>query len=57
MRVEGVRAPAVDSARHLVALRDRFGDAFVAGIVLHTGPRAYGLGDRIAAASISTLWG
>jgi hypothetical protein len=24
--------------------------------VLHTGPRAYRLGDRLAAAPISTLW-
>jgi hypothetical protein len=49
-------APTADSARHLAALRDRYPDTFIAGIVLHTGPRAYRLGDRLAAAPISTLW-
>jgi hypothetical protein len=28
----------------------------VAGVVLHTGPRTYALGDRLVAAPISTLW-
>lgn len=56
IEVKADAAPAVTSVRHLVALRDRFGDAFAAGVVLHTGPRAYVLGDRIVAAPISTLW-
>jgi len=50
-------APTGDSARHLAGLRDRHPDAFVAGIVLRTGPRAYGLGYRLLAVPISTLWG
>jgi hypothetical protein len=46
----------VGAARHLAWLRDEFGDRFVAGVVLHTGPRAYELGDRLLAVPICTLW-
>jgi len=49
-------APTADDARHLVGLRDRLGEAFVAGVVFHTGPRAYVLAERIVAAPISALW-
>jgi len=37
-------------------MRDRFDRDFVAGIVLHTGPRTFLISDRIVAAPISTLW-
>lgn len=57
IEIKADAAPTGDSARHLAGLRDRYPDAFVAGIVLHTGPRAYGLGDRLLAVPISTLWG
>ncbi|MHB1433237.1 MAG: ATP-binding protein [Streptosporangiaceae bacterium] len=43
-------------ARHLMWLRDELKEQFVGGVVLHTGPRAFTLADRIAAAPISTLW-
>ena len=56
IEIKADAAPSGDSARHLAALRDRYPDTFVAGIVLHTGPRAYRLGDRLVAAPISTLW-
>ena len=56
IEVKADAAPGLDSARHLAGLRDRYGDAFAVGIVLHTGPRAYRLGDRLTAAPISTLW-
>lgn len=49
-------APTVREARHLAWLRDEMGDRFVAGIVLHTGPTSYQLGERITAAPIATLW-
>ncbi len=42
--------------RHLAAVRDRLGDRFVAGLVLHTGARAFSLGDRLAAVPVSALW-
>ena len=49
-------APKRDSARHLAWLRDELGGRFVAGVVLHTGPRVYAIGDGIVAAPICTLW-
>lgn len=57
LEIKADAAPTADSARHLAALRDRYPDTFLAGIVLHTGPRAYRLGDRLLAVPISTLWG
>ena len=56
MEVKATAAPGPADARHLAGLRDRYPDAFVAGVVLHTGPRAYGLGERLAAVPISALW-
>lgn len=56
MEVKADAAPSTDSARHLATLRDRHDETFVAGIVFHTGPRTYRLGDRLIATPISTLW-
>ncbi len=42
--------------RHLVAFRDRVGDRFAAGVVLHTGRRTLPLGDRLAAFPLDILW-
>jgi hypothetical protein len=55
--VKASAAPTAGDARHLAWLRDSVGERFVAGIVLHTGPRAFELDERIVAAPISTLWG
>lgn len=56
IEVKADAAPDRWSARHLVWLRDQLGDRFIAGVVLHVGPRAYALTDRIVAAPIATLW-
>lgn len=56
IEVKATSAPDSSSAAHLAWLRDRLADRFVAGIVLHTGPATFRLGDRIVAAPISTLW-
>jgi predicted AAA+ superfamily ATPase len=56
VEVKAEAAPTVRSARHLAWLRDELGDRFIAGVVLHTGPRPYALGDRLSALPISTLW-
>ena len=57
--IEIKAAAAVDAsdARHLSWLREKLGDAFVAGVVFHTGPLAYPLGDRIHALPIAAIWG
>lgn len=56
IEVKADAAPGADAAKHLVWLRDELGDRFVAGVVLHTGPRVYALGEKIVAAPICTLW-
>lgn len=56
IEVKASAAPREADARHLAWLRDRMGKRFVGGVVLHTGPRVYTLGDRLLAAPISSLW-
>ena len=56
IEVKATAAPRKDDARHLAWLRDELGDRFVAGVVLHTGPRAFALGEKLVAAPISTIW-
>ena len=54
--VKAGSAPGSEDARHLAWLRDQNPTQFVAGIVFHTGPDTFRLGDRISAAPISCLW-
>ncbi len=56
IEVKASASPGEDAARHLAWLRDQLGPRFVRGVVLHTGPRAYEIGERIVAAPIATLW-
>lgn len=53
----GAAPTARNDGKHLAWLRDELGDRFVAGVVLHTGPRLYELDDKIDAVPISVLWG
>lgn len=56
IEIKATAAPATDDARHLAWLRDNINDRFLAGIVLHTGPSSFPLGDQLWAIPISTLW-
>jgi len=56
MEIKATSSPSLHDARHLEWLRDRIGDRFIAGVVLHTGPGTYPLSQQIAAAPISTMW-
>lgn len=56
VEVRAGAAADASSARHLVRLRDRLGDRFVAGVVLHTGRHGRRLGDRLWSIPIATLW-
>ena len=56
IEIKAGSAPTRDDARHLTWLRSELGDRFIGGAVLHTGPRAFRLGDDIAAAPIAALW-
>jgi predicted AAA+ superfamily ATPase len=57
IEVKANAAPDRTDAKHLAWLRDELGDRFLAGVVLHTGPRAYPLGERVTAAPLACLWG
>jgi uncharacterized protein len=57
IEIKSSAAPKRDDARHLEWLRDQLGDRFLAGAVLHTGPRPFQLAERIFALPICTLWG
>lgn len=56
IEVKATSAPGPHAARHLQWLADRLGERFVAGVVFHTGPRVFTLGERIIAAPICSLW-
>lgn len=51
----GERTTSADAAS-LARLRDRLGPRFRGGVVLHTGPHAVELGDRLFAAPVDRLW-
>jgi hypothetical protein len=56
IEVKAGASPTGRDARHLAWLRDELGERFARGVVLHTGPRLYRLGERIAAVPICALW-
>ena len=56
IEIKATAAPTPDDARHLAWLRDSIDNRFLTGVVLHTGPRSFPLGDRLWAIPISTLW-
>ena len=55
--VKADAAPGSDAARHLRWLKDALGDRFVAGVVMHTGPRPWRIDGDIYAVPICALWG
>ena len=60
-RVVGIEVKAavdVDESdfRHLVALRDRLGDRFTNGVVIHLGQRPMSFGDRLTALPLAAVW-
>ena len=56
LEIKATASPTRSDARHLLWLRDTIGDRFVAGAVLHTGPDAFQLDDRILAIPICAIW-
>ena len=60
-RVAGVEVKASASvglrdAKWLLKLRDKLGDRFVAGVILHTGGTSGPFGDRVSAVPMDVLW-
>jgi hypothetical protein len=57
IEIKANATPTHEMARHLVWLRDRLGDAFVHGVLFHTGPAPIALDRRVTALPIWALWG
>jgi uncharacterized protein len=57
LEIKADASPPSSSAKHLRWLRDRIGDRFAFGAVLHSGPLPYMIDDRIAAIPICSIWG
>jgi predicted AAA+ superfamily ATPase len=56
IEIKATAAPDPSDAKHLAWLRDTLGERFVAGVVFHTGPRMFELGERLIAVPICALW-
>ncbi len=56
IEIKATAAPTRSDARHLAWLRDAVGERFIAGVVLHSGPDVFRLGDRILAVPICAMW-
>jgi len=57
VEVKATASPGPGDGAHLSFLRDQLGERFLGGAVLHTGPNAFTLSDRIFALPICSLWG
>lgn len=56
IEIKAAAAVGRGDAKHLIWLRDKLGDRFVTGVVMHSGPAVFEIDDRILAAPIATLW-
>lgn len=56
IEIKAGAAPNPRDSRHLAWLREELGEQFICGIVMHTGPRLFELGDRLWALPICALW-
>ncbi|HEY4027388.1 MAG TPA: DUF4143 domain-containing protein, partial [Candidatus Dormibacteraeota bacterium] len=57
IEVKASVSPTADATRNLTWLRDKLGERFLHGIVLHMGEHSLPHGDRVTAAPLSVLWG
>jgi hypothetical protein len=56
VEVKATMTPRAEHARHLALLRDRLGDTFTVGVVMHLGSAVVPLGDRLWAVPVPALW-
>ena len=56
IEVKASSSPDPRAARHLAYLRDRLGDRFAVGVLLHLGHQSLPLGDRLWARPVHSLW-
>jgi predicted AAA+ superfamily ATPase len=57
IQVKATATPRTRDASGLKLLRDKLGDRFRQGFLLHLGPEPLPLGDRISAMPLAALWG
>jgi uncharacterized protein len=56
IEIKASSSPTARDFRHLSWLRDKLGDRFTGGVVLHLGSSTNSFGDRLIAAPLSALW-
>jgi hypothetical protein len=56
LEVKFTATPTSRQARHLAYLRDRLGDRFRLGLLIHTGRHTLPMGDRVWAVPVAALW-
>lgn len=56
IEVKATAAPSPADARHLEWLRERLGARLAMGLLVHTGPRVFGLAERVLAVPMASLW-
>lgn len=56
LEVKATAAPSPADARHLEWLYERLGSRLAAGLLVHTGPQAFRLTERVLAVPIGSLW-
>lgn len=56
IEVKATKSVTEDDFKHLRYLRDRVGDRFIVGIVMHLGAQPLSFGDRLVALPVSALW-
>ncbi|GAA2631474.1 ATP-binding protein [Paractinoplanes durhamensis] len=56
IEVKATAAPSREDGRHLEWLRERLGSRLAMGLLVHSGPRVFGLAERILAVPIAGLW-
>lgn len=56
IEIKASASPTEADSKHLEWLKQSVGDRFIAGIVLHTGPMAFELRERVMAVPICALW-
>lgn len=56
IEVKSSASAVASDARHLASFRDRVGERFVHGFVIYLGDQVVGLGPRLTAVPLSSLW-
>lgn len=56
LEIKLTSTPTARHARHLAMMRDKLGDRFTTGLVVHAGSQVLPLGEKIWAVPVSTLW-